>query len=67
LPGLTERENIMRYLPLHHHAQAAIIAASFRYWGMGRSSWQIAKIKGCPRRLYILACILHSARKVKES
>ena len=45
---------------MHPHAEIAIKAASLRYGkNIGRfASWRYAQTRGCPLRLYTLACQL---------
>lgn len=49
------------YTITHPHAIVAIRAALHRKaWGRV-ASWRYAEKRGCPRGLYVLACILHAA------
>lgn len=53
------------YTISHPHAVGAILAAELRS-SMGAASYAFAERFGCPRSLYVLACQLKAAQKVKE-
>lgn len=52
----------MTLASLHPHAALAVRAAHLRYAkNVGRfASWRFAQKRGCPLRIYTLACQLHA-------